>query len=260
MTPTGAGAQGHAPRRALLLSDGGELTYRVMRCVNEAGLETHVLGTVESTAWRLARSKCCRSFEHVPQSEFTTGAAVERVNALARQRGIGIVVATDPATTRFMAWHGALVRTPHFPVLDAPTFERLVHKDGFARVCRELQLPHPHTEVCRTAAEALAVLDADPGRTWMVKPTDLYASHGVWKLDPGDAEGRERLRTLSHRPIVMQEFIEGQDVNILLLCDKGRIVASIAYELGPTEFRIVEDDGVLRLMERISSTLGLHGP
>ena len=260
MNPTNAGARMHTPRRALLLSNADELSYRVMRCVTAAGLEAHVLGATESTAWRLARSKYCRSFEGVPAVDFATGAAVKRVNALTRSRSIDIVIATDPASTRFLVSHADSIEARHFPVLDAPTFERLVNKDGFASVCRELHLPHPETEICQAAEEALALLDSRPDKTLIVKPTDAYASHGVWKLVPGEAGARERLRALSYTPIVMQDFIEGSDLHVLLLCDAGRIAASITYQLGPTEFRIIDDDDVLLLMERISSALSLNGP
>jgi len=236
------------------------MPYRVMRCVTDAGFETHVLGTVESTAWRLARSRYCHSLECVPVREFATGTAVERVNALAREHGSHMIFAADPDTTRFLAWHGHAIKVEHFPVLDATTFERLINKDGFALVCQELNLPHPQTWISSTPEQALAVLDAHPTSALIVKPVDAHASKGVWKVEPGDPHARARLASVPYRPILVQEFIEGCDLNALLLFDKGNIVASIAYQLGQDEFQILEDEDVMQLMQRLSGALQLHGP
>jgi biotin carboxylase len=254
-----AGAHAHGHARALLLADGDELTYRVMRCVCDAGLQAHVVGTEGSGATRLAHSSYCAGFHAVEAGTWHSAAAVARVNALAQELGTSLVLATDPATTRFLVRHGDLIDAEIFPVPSAATFERLVNKDSFAALCASMGLPHPRTEVCADPDELLEKLGGFGRRPLMIKPVDAHASHGVWKLVQLDAATRERIRRLDHRPIVAQEFIEGFDVNALLLCSAGRILASIAYRLGATEFTVVDDERIRTLLENTARALRLDG-
>ncbi|MEJ6022119.1 ATP-grasp domain-containing protein [Ramlibacter sp. PS4R-6] len=255
--PTTRTANERAP--ALLLADGDELTYRVMRCVNDAGMRVHVLGTAGSAAARLARSRYCAGLHAVRAGAWASGEAVHEVNALAHALGAQIVLASDPATTRFVVWHGRGIAVRTFPVPAAAAFERLVNKDSFAQVCAALGLPHPATTACDGPQEVLELLQTLDARPVMIKPVDAHAGHGVWKLERRDEAALRRIRALDHHPIVVQEFIEGSDVNALLLCKAGDIVAAIAYGLDAGEFRVVDEPRLWALLARAASALQLDG-
>lgn len=247
------------PARALLLADGDELTYRVMRCANDAGLEVHVLGTEAGTARRLAHSRYCASLRTVPAGAWASGGAVQAVNDTARELGARTVFATDPATTRFLVSHVSAIEARTFPVLAPATFRRLVNKDSFVHTCAALGLAHPPTAICSSPDEVLDLLPRLDGRALMIKPVDAYAGNGVWKVERDDRATRLRIRNISYRPIIVQDFVAGDDVNALLFCRDGAVIASIAYQLGDDEFSIVDDEALHALLARAAAGLRLDG-
>jgi glutathione synthase/RimK-type ligase-like ATP-grasp enzyme len=230
-----------------------------MRCASDAQLEVHVLGTDGAATAGLVRSRYCAGLRTVPAGAWASGDAVRAVNDAARELGVRAVLATDPATTRFLVAHGDSIDAAKFPVLAPETFARLVNKDSFALTCAAIGLPHPATTVCATPDDALDMLDHLQGRAVMIKPVDSHAGQGVWKVEHVDRAVRLRVRNLACRPIVVQDFIAGDDVNALLFCKAGEITASIAYRLAPEDFTVVDDEALHALLARAANALALDG-
>jgi hypothetical protein len=252
-------ARGARPPRVLLLATRDTLPYRVMRCLADAGLESHVIGTAGSTAWRLAGSKYCQGFHTVPAGAFASGEALNAVNAIAGELVVRLVVAGDPATTRFIAQHRDRLEADTFPVPGAGLFEALLGKESFARLCSEHGLPHPRTVICPTPEAALEFVAERRALLLVVKPTDRDGGDGVWKLESDDEATRRRILDLDYRPILLQEFIEGSDLHALLLCDGGRILASVIYEIGRKRYSVFKDDAAFDVLRRTADVLRLEG-
>jgi biotin carboxylase len=245
--------------RVILLATGDALPYRVMRYLADAGLESHVIGTAAGNASRLARSKYCHGFHTVSAQAFASGEAVNAVNAIARELAVRFVVAGDALSTRFIVWHRDRLEADTFPVPSASLFEALLAKDSFARLCSEHDLPHPRTVTCPNPEDVLEFVSPWRGRPLVVKPTDRDSGAGVWKAEAYDEATRRRILDLDYRPILVQEFIEGSDLHALLLCDAGRILASVMYQIGRQRFSVVKDDAAFEVLRRTADVLRLKG-
>src|SRR5262245_61917158 len=118
----------------LVLAADNDLPYRVLRCVSDAGLKTHVLGISGSKASILATSRFCSSYHTIPRQALLTGAAVQDVNALIRQLRIRLVIPSDPVSTVFLGRFGAGLLADVFPVPGHEAFENLHAKNSFAQL------------------------------------------------------------------------------------------------------------------------------
>jgi biotin carboxylase len=243
----------------LVLASDDDLPYRVVRCVSDAGLKPHVLGISGSAAARLAQSRYCRSYRAIPREVLHSGAAVGEINALIRELAIELVIASDQATTRFLSQHGMALTARVLPVPDHRLFEHLLAKDRFAALCSAHGLPHPRTRTCATPDELLALLDQGLPLPVMIKPTNLEGGNGVFKITRNDRATRMKVAALSYRPILVQAFVAGDELSAMLLCEQGRLLASIVYHTGPREYRVLQDRELLELMQRASRELRLHG-
>lgn len=216
-------------RRALMLAHGDRpLEYRVLRCMSECFDDVFVLGTPGSA--QIQFSRFCAGFFHLSGSfEGADGlAAIPQINALCERLSVDLILPSEPVSTRFLAAYGCFLRAPHYPVPPAETFDNLNNKWNFARVCAELGVPHPATRYFTTPAQLAA--EAAAGRVVfpvVIKPLSLSGGRGVRvlrrKQDVADAA--------VYQPLLVQDYIPGDDYCAFFLCRNGEAVISVTYVL-----------------------------
>lgn len=114
---------------------------------------------------------------------------------------------------------------------DISAINQVNPKDQFAKTCQNLGLSIPETHQPETLEDLKALADTLKFPQ-MIKPVDDIGGRGIHKADTEEelfALYEESIEHYSTPPLV-QKAIDGQDYCLSTLCDKGEIVAHMAYK------------------------------
>jgi hypothetical protein len=223
------GRQRAAGPTVLLLVADGRLGYRVLRCMAEVAGRVIVLGSSGESPWDtkgLAKSRFCAAFVEATWG-FRDWRTVDQVNGLASRHPGAVVVAADLPSVCFLAAFRDFFSAPTGPVPDMAALRRLARKDDFARLCAEAGIPHPETTVAPDLAALRRLLHGKPyAKTFMLKPVDREGGAGVCKVFPSQAPWLD----LPYAPILVQDFLDGEDLSASAFCVEGHVLVFQAYK------------------------------
>jgi predicted ATP-grasp superfamily ATP-dependent carboligase len=153
-------------------------------------------------------------------------------------------------------------------VADFASFERLQSKAEFVKVLRELDLPHPKTDLVRTRAQ----LENQQAFPYYIKLAYSTAGQGVWFVSSVDERNlvadRLEIGALLNRvsEILVQQPAPGVLGVVQCVFDEGRLVAGHCYQAlalgvgGSARIRIgVDHPVVLAQVSRLAAHLRWHG-
>jgi hypothetical protein len=241
----------------LLLATEAGIQYRVLRCFAALGAKIHVAGPMSARA--LAISRYCAAF-HL----FSVGrdgehnASAAKLDALAREHAIDLVVPSDGITTRYVSRVAALLSVPVFPVPDAVSFEKLATKDQFRLFCKRHGIPHPEGVVFSSRAQLLDALDSNNIRLPAVfKPINRAGGIGVIRVEKKNAI--DVATKLTYAPVLVQDYIEGIDLSITVSCTNGAITKQVIYCHPGGAFHFQDRPDLAAMVKGIVKTLSLTG-
>lgn len=229
-------------------------------------------GLSNRPCWVMSDQPAAPSWSHLPhvlgvermsRHELDSGhpSLLEAVIRVCADRDIGVVVAADTRSNRLL--HRLVDLLPStvecFPMCSGELFERLYDKGIFSRVLAELELPSPPTAVVSSEEEVRAI-DLNP--PYILKPTQGESGDGIIAV----ASMRALRAAVAQRarihdvPLVVQEMIPGEDIDLSVLADRGRCIAWTIQQLeeGGGK-RFVRNDQVLALGKRLVEGTGYHG-
>lgn len=244
-------------RRALLLASEAEIQYRVLRCAASRDVEMHVAGP--AAARPLALSRFCKKFHGGPDFAKSDEASLARwIDEVARKHGIDLVLPGDTVTTRLLTRIRTMLSTPVFPVPDADAFDALATKDRFKELCERLHLPHPRGELYldRAGLQA-AIADGRIRFPAMFKPLNRAGGIGVMKVDKDNAQAIAS--SIDYAPILVQDFIAGEDRSISVFCRGGEIEKEVVYSHPDGIFRFHEEPALSAMVRDLAKTMRLDG-
>lgn len=253
--------EARSANNVLLLASAFGAPYRVLRSAAALPAAVHVLGC--GTARSLRLSRFCRSYRYFPFEEFKDDAAdlvaaAAYIDGYARARNISRIFPADALTTRFLIRLRPLLTTPCFPLPDLAAFDALATKDRFGAFCREEDLAHPREEVFASREDLLAALQTGRLRFPAVfKPLDRAGSIGVRIVDKQNAY--EAALSIDYAPVLVQDFVEGEDRSITVFCREGHVLRQAVYCHPNGDFRFLREIGFERLVARIAYRLKLTG-
>lgn len=245
--------------RALVLATNELFGYQVAAALGSAGVRTSVAGCAR---WGRSRfSRHCRRYLPTPEAALRGGDAafLERLGRQCRMLGIDLLVPADLPTARMLVLRRPVLPAPVFPLPgQVEVLDRLHDKESFALLLDQLRLPHPGTTVLRLPDEA-----ATSGLTFPViaKPADGENGVGVRRVDSA-AELARILETRAPARTLVQPFIEGEDIDLSLLADRGRVVAWTIQKRDPAReglMQFVHDERLLEIGRRVVEEVGFHG-
>ncbi len=240
----------------LLLSAWFDAQYRVMRCAAVAGGGDITIAG-QNDARVPALSRYCKRF--VPlyfEEDARAGAA--NIDAIAHRHGIGLVMPSDAPTTRYLSVIAPHLVTPHFPVPHTAAFDRLVSKDRFMELCAELNVPHPRGQMFDDRADVEAALArGDLRLPAMAKPLDDSGGAGVKLVTPENAH--TVLAAIDYAPVLIQDFMAGEDWSITVFCRNGAITKQVVYTHPNDVFRFAPQPALENITARIVQTMNLSG-
>jgi hypothetical protein len=254
---TNVTAPPRVPRVVLLLAHAHQAPYRVMRCVAALGAKVHVFAGPQARV--LAASRYCaalRDFPLDPAPDPEIAAA--RLDAYAQTHRIDMILPADAVATRFLATIRTRLTTPTFPIPDLATFDTLATKDRFAQFCRANGVRHPQTRLIVNRQALQAALANDCIRLpAILKPVDRWGGVGVMKIDAGNA--REVASKIDYAPILVQDYIDGEDRSISIFATAGRVTKQVTYCYPGNAFTFTDEPELARLVAGIARDLNLDG-
>ena len=185
----------------------------------------------------------------------------EFVTAFCRSHHIGAVVGGDTRSTRFLLWakHRLPPDVACFPMPDSQLFEQLYNKGSFANLLSELGLPQPPTALVRDVRDLENLLFDAPA---IVKPAGGEGGCGI-EIAATAVQLHDIVAAnhdLKNQPVVVQQFIEGKDIDLSVLANHGRCVAwTIQQWNGNGVLDFVQHPEVLALGQELIARTGYHG-
>ncbi|MEO6517319.1 MAG: ATP-grasp domain-containing protein [Steroidobacteraceae bacterium] len=163
------------------------------------------------------------------------------------------------------AIHSQIAPIVSFPLSDSKTISDMDDKSRFAELLQQLGLPGPRFTLLRSRA------DADHhslGEDVVVKPLLSEGGKGVRRCRM-TTELKAALAgtpTFPAQPLLLQEYIPGEDIDLTVLADHGRITHWTIHQrsgVGPGgengSLIFVDNDEVLRLGWKLIAATGFHG-
>jgi ATP-grasp domain len=208
-----------AGRRILVTGTRAPAGSDIARLMVAAGHHVHA---GDSVPLDLAGAIPRVSFHRLPAARPSPAAYGRAVAALVAAEGIDLVVPTCEEIFYLAAARDQGHEIPLFAP-DLPTLRRLHDKCRFIELAESLGLAVPWTRRLESRAEALAL--AERSRDLVFKP--IYSRFGTRAMI-----GRRHidgLRPSPEMPWVAQERLEGQEICLYAIADRGRLTAFSAY-------------------------------
>lgn len=247
-------------RRALVLTSLENLGLTLIRTLAGKGMKVTIAGGGPGRLLRLSRH--CSSYHRIAaggdELAEARPAAVESAARLARERGIDVVVPVDvPGGLFASALRPMLPGVVFYPFSDPSTLRLLDNKWTFHGFLARHGLPTPRTWLLESAEQASGL-----PLPLVLKPLAEAGGSGVAVVrDAAARDARLSGAARRHRfPTLAQEFIEGEDVSLSFLADRGRLLAWSVHmhgEAGGKEY--IVDGRVVDLGRRIAAASGYHG-
>ena len=242
--------------RILLLASTFKMPYRTMRCATEAGASVHVVGT--QAARGLRHSRYCSVFLQTErQIDGSEDPDLENeINHHIDQLKIDIVLAGDATSTRSLIIMKDQLRAHCFPMPSLDQFDLLNDKSRFGDLCQALGIRYPAAKVYSTVAELQRSIAKDGMATQHIaKPLNMDGSVGCIVLGAGNAQ--EQLREIFYEPVLVQQFIDGEDIGASVYCERGEIRAFLAHSFRRDTYYTFFDqavyDDIAKLMRHLKA-------
>jgi predicted ATP-grasp superfamily ATP-dependent carboligase len=253
-----ATANATGPLNVLLVATLFKMPYRVLRCAQLAGASVFLLGT--KGAKGLAYSRYCREFIHTDRpidGGFDANLA-EVINHHAERLKIDMVLAGDAPSTRALIAIRDLVRVPCFPMPQLSQFDLLNDKWQFHLLCRSLGINCPPSRLFSDAQELeRAIKDDELDFPLIAKPLCMNGGIGCIVLQRQTA--RQQLTKIRYRPLIVQDFIDGEDIAASVYCERGEVRAFVAHGYRRATYSTFFDDAIYKGICKLTRHLKLNG-
>lgn len=208
-------------KRVLVLADMENLSLSVIRTLASRGLSAGVGGAGTGPLVRLSRH--CAWYAQLAADGRELAAEGESALAAAeravREFRPDLIVPVDvPGAYLAARLKGKVPGVPFFPSPDPETLGRMDDKWSFYEFLLENDLPTPKTRRLEDAAAAAGL-----SVPVVIKPPADSGGRGV-AVARTEEELKTRLKDADY-PLLAQEYVEGEDVDLSFLADRGRLLA-----------------------------------
>ena len=254
----GVGANASGSLNVLILSTLFLMPYQVLRCAQAAGATIWVLGT--NGAKGLAYSRYCQAFCAATSpidGNFDAGLADE-INRHIERLGIDLVLAGDAPSTRSLIATRDLIVAPCFPMPELTQFDFLNDKWRFTTLCKSLGIECPNTKLFIDKEQLYREIDSgNLDFPSVAKPLNMDSGFGFITLDRESA--RQRVSTIFYSPIVVQDFIQGEDIGASVFCKRGEVQAFIAHKYRRSKYSTFFDETIYNNIAKLMREMQADG-
>jgi predicted ATP-grasp superfamily ATP-dependent carboligase len=248
--------------KLLVIADNDLFSRWVTVSLATAGHEVRLMTPGTNRLSRLSRY--CRAHTSCDSEELRRldRSLLDRIASYCGKQGIDLVVPADlPAALLLARGVHELKGVGVFPLSEPAVIERLHDKWEFYGLIRELGLPTPPTWRVGSAEEADRAGLEFP---LMLKPISGEGGVGVLRI-----ESRAELSAVLDRygdrygrPFLAQKFLPGQDIDLSVLADRGRVVAwTVQQNLGGPQniIQFLHHPRVLEIGSAVTAACRFHG-
>ncbi len=262
-----------AGRRVLVVSTFAPFAYKMAQCFDAASVRVDLLSPKRLHPLRL--SKLIDRTRYLPAQELRGGQPedapklAERLNHLVQRHQYDAVFASDLMATRALAAaveaRPEIESTAHIaPLSPLALLDELHDKARFADFLSRHHLPIPGNTVALPDAQAVSDFDPDSVTYPVIcKPTEGSNSEGVVRIDDAAAMRQHLAGSPDAKPpLLIQDFVPGEDVDLSFLAEHGRILAwTIQHRENFTDTHIsfFRHEQVLRAGRQMVEKSGFHG-
>lgn len=222
--------------RALVLCHTSELALVVLRALRANGVvplvacEKHIEPVIAS-------SRSCGGVIFSGSLERGKAELCAAAHRLHRDGGLDMVMASNVAGLRILHDIGRDLPVPLFPMPPREALDLLDDKRSFYRLADELLVPVPASLTFASAREIdVAQVTRELDYPVAVKPAVSWASIGFRRIN----SERELVALTKNagyrfRDLIVQEFVEGDDVGAGLFVRRGNVEALATFKCGPRD-------------------------
>jgi predicted ATP-grasp superfamily ATP-dependent carboligase len=248
-------------RRVVAFGRNPALALKVIYCLSTVA-EVHLC--FHGSNNYAARSRHVSRAYRVDLDRDSPREVLARLNGIVRDCHAEVVFPTDMETTAYLhalrlEVDGAAV----VPTVGGAVLKEIHNKWSFALRLQAAGLATPKTTLLANRGDLRSELVAQVGFPVVVKPLDCESSHGVVRFNSFAelAEYVESGRRYSEPPLILQSFAPGRDVDISVMAQGGRILASACQEWTPHgTLRFSDDSEMLSLAAAIVELFEFSGP
>lgn len=245
---------------ALVLTSLENLGLTMIRTLAAKGVKVTIAGAGPGRMLRLSRH--CAAYVKAAETGAALAeapaSALEAVARLARERGVDLVVPVDVPGGLFAGRLKPLLPgVAFFPSADGETLRLLDNKWTFYGFLQKHGLPSPRTWLLENAAQAGGL-----PLPLVIKPLAEAGGKGVEVVRDAAARDARLAADAAHRrlPTLAQEYVEGEEVSLSFLADRGRLLAwSIHVHHGGGAKEFISDERVVELGRKIAAACAYTG-
>lgn len=250
--------QNHNPT-VLLVAHAYILPYKVLFCLWDAGVR-NVYVLANRRGARLWYTRFSRNV-FLTDTNFDGSdpeKALGEINRYVKKLGIDVVLPGDQYSTRLLTMIQHQLATECFPLPDAATYNRLYNKWEFFGLCQQLHIRCPETTLFENTAGLLEKVRLGTiAYPFICKPVDLEASIGVVTILRDKAV--EQIKEIHYTPVLVQQFIEGEDIGASVYCENGVIKHFIAHRFERQLYQTFLNDEIYSTIATVMGSLKVSG-
>lgn len=245
--------------KLLIISTTPLFTLNLVRAAAIAGFESYVVTDRQWTSDCLSRHIRRRWVLNHDLLISGNPTAIQQINSWITKHGIDVVVPADTKCTQLLASKGDQIQQASlFPVPCLNLFDQMHNKWHFGQLLAQHQLPTPATRLLETPSE---VEDLDLKFPVMIKPPQGENGQGIQRLDTLEALQQivSNLAESASLPLLVQEWIPGQDIDLSLLANQGEMVAWMVQQRQGDQMHFLNDARVVELGRTLCRLTQYHG-
>jgi predicted ATP-grasp superfamily ATP-dependent carboligase len=244
----------------LIVSSSDGITLSLLRCLGVIGAKSHVINLWNSAnSSRLSRF--CNHYLNSPLSEspIDPNLITLLINDYCDRHDIDVVIPSGLLGTFLVAKiRNHIKSAPVFPGTTPETLYNLHDKWLFYKFLKKNNIPTPETRLVSTLAQVNSLRLDFPV---IVKPIAEGNSNGVKKID-SMTELKNYVAIAAEQnklPILIQDYIAGEDWLLNILADQGEIIAWTINRRTPYFFEFFPNDEILTIAKKIVSASHYSG-
>jgi predicted ATP-grasp superfamily ATP-dependent carboligase len=244
----------------LVLSSSDGITLSLLRCLGLMDAKSHVINI-----WNSANSSRLSRFCHhylnysVSSDLVDTDEVTAFINNYCDRNKIDVVIPSGLLGTFLIAKiRCQITSTPVFPGTTPENLYNLHNKWSFYNFLKKNEIPTPETRLLETQEQLNSLVLEFPV---IVKPLSDGNSVGVEKID--SLLALEQYVSIADQnnklPILIQDYIPGDDWLLNILADNGKIIAWTINRRTPYFFEFFKSNEVLEIAQNIVSVSHYSG-
>jgi len=249
---------------ALILSDHLNIGQNIIHCLARVGIRSVVIADHASRF--LAASRFCKELNVLPDEAFTDKEEMlmEALRIACCKYDFEMIFPTGQGSSYFVSKNLEKVSdmVPAPPTPDPDTFIELYDKWKFSVILEENGIAQPKTvlvEGLGKARDAKDVLEFPI----LTKPLKQHGGKGINRFEepaPFYAHCKKLSKNKNKEPLIAQEYIPGEDIDLSVLCEQGKIIAwTVQQKDSSGVIRFLNRGDIVEIGERIVAASRYHG-